>query len=153
MSSVVLECVELGSPNADYSVIWLHGLGANGHDFEPIVPELNLPDTSQIRFVFPHAPQMPVTINGGAVMPAWYDIRSMNFLDGQDEAGIRHSEQQLVALIEREIKRGVPSDHIVLAGFSQGGAIVLHAGLTCGRPVGGIMALSTYLALPEALAA
>ena len=152
MQMKTLECIELGSPNADYSIIWLHGLGANGHDFEPIVSELGLPADKAVRFIFPHAPQIAVTVNGGVVMPAWYDIRSMNFLDGQDEAGIRQSAQSLVGLIEREEQRGVASDHIVLAGFSQGGAIVLHTGLRYPKPLAGIMALSTYLPLDETLA-
>ena len=149
----MLDCIELGPSDAEYSVIWLHGLGANGHDFEAIVPELALPEGKKIRFVFPHAPSIPVTINSGVVMPAWYDIRAMDFLAGQDEAGIRRSEQQLVELIEREIERGVSSEHIVLAGFSQGGAIVLHTGLRYAKPLAGIMALSTYLPLDETVAA
>ena len=152
MQATLLDCVELGPDDAEYSVIWLHGLGANGHDFEPIVPELGLPPAIKIRFVFPHAPQRPVTINSGVVMPAWYDIRSMDFFAAQDEAGIRQSEQQLVELIEREVQRGVPTEKIVLAGFSQGGAIVLHTGLRYPRPLAGIMALSTYLPLDETVA-
>lgn len=153
MNSPLLDYIELGPDDANFSIIWLHGLGANGHDFEPIVPELNLPPDRKIRFVFPHAPQIPVTINSGVVMPAWYDIRSMDFLDGQDEAGIRRSEQQLIRLIEREIERGVHSEKIVLAGFSQGGAIVLHTGLRYPKKLAGIMALSTYLPLDETVAA
>lgn len=149
MTTKTLDCVELGPTHADYSIIWLHGLGANGHDFEPIVPDLALSTDKTVRFVFPHAPELAVTINGGAVMPAWYDIGAMDFVDGQDATGIRRSEQQLIALIEREVQLGVPSEHIVLAGFSQGGAIVLHTGLRYPQPLGGIMALSTYLPLDQ----
>ena len=152
MQAKHLECVELGPVDADYSIIWLHGLGANGHDFEPIVPELVLPADKKVRFVFPHAPQIPVTINSGAVMPAWYDIRCMDFLDRQDEAGIRQSEQQLLALIDRENQHGVKTENIVLAGFSQGGAIVLHTGLRYPQRLAGIMALSTYLPLDQSVA-
>ncbi|MDH5179195.1 MAG: alpha/beta hydrolase [Gammaproteobacteria bacterium] len=142
-----LECVEIGPKDADYSVIWLHGLGANGHDFEPIVPELNIPAQKKVRFVLPHAPSIPVTINSGVVMPAWYDIASMNFLDQQDELGIRVSESLVKQLIDREVTRGVPTDHIFLVGFSQGGAIALHTGLRYPQPLAGILALSTYLPL------
>ena len=137
MNLSILDCVELGPTDAVYSIIWLHGLGANGHDFEAIVPELQLPKDKQFRFVFPHAPKLPVTINNGVVMPAWYDIRSVDFLGGQDEVGIRHSEQQIIMLIEREMQRGVPSEHIILAGFSQGGAIALHTGLRYTKPLAG----------------
>lgn len=152
MNSHLLECIDIGPADANYSIIWLHGLGASGHDFEPIVPELDLPADKKLRFVFPHAPQIPVTINSGVLMPAWYDIRSMDYLAVQDEAGIRQSEQQLIRLIEREVQRGVDTARIVLAGFSQGGAIVLHTGLRYPRPLAGIMALSTYLPLDERVA-
>ena len=152
MSSDLLACVELGPDDAEYSVIWLHGLGANGHDFEPIVPELKLPTDKLVRFVFPHAPQQSVTINSGMVMPAWYDITSMDFFSRQDEAGIRRSEKHLQALIAREHGRGVPSERIILAGFSQGGAIALHTGLRYPHRLAGIMALSTYLPLDETVA-
>lgn len=130
-------------------VIWLHGLGADGHDFEPIVPELNLPSGHGIRFVFPHAPYMPVTINQGYVMRAWYDILSMEIAAEQDEAGIRQSAQLLERLIGEQIEQGIAADRIVLAGFSQGGAIVLHTGLRYEKRLAGIMALSTYLPLAE----
>ena len=146
-----LPCIEIGPSNADASIIWLHGLGADGHDFEPIVPELGLPASLKLRFIFPHAPSMPVTINNGMVMPAWYDIRAMQIDANTDEAGIRHSAQQLEDLIEREIERGVASERIILAGFSQGGAIVLHTGLRYPKPLAGIMALSTYLPLAHLL--
>lgn len=145
--SDLLECIELppaGKANA--AVIWLHGLGADGHDFPPIVPELQLPADHGIRFLFPHAPTRPVTINGGMVMRAWYDILSMDFERRADEAGVRASAEALAALIARERERGVPSERIVLAGFSQGGAIALHEGLRHPERLGGIIALSTYLA-------
>jgi phospholipase/carboxylesterase len=135
---------------AEATVIWLHGLGADGHDFEPIVPELGLPPTLRLRFVFPHAPVQPVTINGGLAMRAWYDITN----DGrQDAAGIRASQQRVEALIEREKSRGVAPARIVLAGFSQGGAIALHTGLRHPERLAGILALSTYLPLADTLAA
>jgi phospholipase/carboxylesterase len=132
------------------AVIWLHGLGADGHDFEPIVPELGMPAAAPgVRFVFPHAPLQPVTINGGAVMRAWYDVTG----DGrQDTAGIRASQVRLEALIARERARGVAASSIVLAGFSQGGAIALQAGLRHPERLAGILALSTYLPLPDTLA-
>ncbi|MDH5190965.1 MAG: alpha/beta hydrolase [Gammaproteobacteria bacterium] len=133
------------------SIIWLHGLGASGHDFEAIVPELNLPASLGLRFVFPHAPEIPVTINGGYVMPAWYDITSTEFIQEEDEAGICSSAQLLENLIASEIEQGVSEDRIILAGFSQGGAIVLHTGLRYAGRLAGIMALSTYLPLREKL--
>ncbi len=136
---------------AEAAVIWLHGLGADGHDFAPIVPELGLDDLS-VRFVFPHAPEQPVTINNGYVMPAWYDINSPDFGEQQDEVGMRRSEQQLQALIEHELEQGIHSERIVLAGFSQGGAMVLHTGLRYSRPLAGILALSTYLPLANKVA-
>ncbi len=136
---------------ADASVIWLHGLGADGHDFEPIVPELQLPADHRVRFIFPHAPIRPITINGGMEMRAWYDI-AMNGLERQvDEAGIRHSAAAVVALVDQEIESGIESQRIVLAGFSQGGVIALHLGLRYPHRLAGILALSTYLALPETL--
>ncbi len=143
----VPETVEIESASApDAAVIWLHGLGADGHDFEPIVPELRLPSQLRLRFVFPHAPLRPVTINMGMPMRAWYDILQMG--GGQeDEAGIRASQAQIQALIEQEKRRGVDARRIVLAGFSQGGAIVLQTGLRHPERLGGILALSTYLPL------
>ncbi len=131
------------------SVIWLHGLGASGHDFEPLIPELGLVDEHDVRFVLPHAPDRPVTINQGYVMPAWYDIVSMEITARQDEAGIRVSERLLCQLIERERSQGIPVNRIVLAGFSQGGAIVLHTALRYPERLAGVMALSTYLPLAE----
>ena len=135
------------------SVIWLHGLGADGHDFEPIVPELGLPDELPLRFVFPHAPVRPVTINGGIAMRAWYDIVSLDREGAQDEQGIRASADSLNALIERERERGIPYERIVVAGFSQGGAIALHAALRHREPLAGLLALSTWLPLGATLPA
>ena len=131
--------------DARFSVIWLHGLGADGHDFPPIVPALALPKKAAVRFVFPHAPQMPVTINGGMLMPAWYDIRDLDLANRHDEAGILASAEALVALIEHEVKRGVPAERIVLAGFSQGGAIASHVALRYPERLAGLVMLSTYL--------
>ena len=133
------------------SVIWLHGLGADGHDFEPIVPELRLPDTLPLRFVFPHAPVRPVTLNGGMAMRAWYDIISLDRNGPVDAAGINESSALLESLIVREEQRGIDPGRIVLAGFSQGGAIAINTVLRAGRKLAGLMALSTWLALPEAL--
>ena len=131
---------------ADATVIWLHGLGANGHDFEPIIPELNLPEKAGIRFIFPHAPSIPVTINGGYVMPAWYDILDMDFQGQVDEPGIRQSADAIQAFIDREMERGIASDRIIIAGFSQGGAVGYETALTCPTPLAGLLALSSYFA-------
>ncbi len=136
-----------------WAVIWLHGLGADGHDFEPIVPELVRPDWPAIRFVFPHAPIQPVTINGGMRMRSWYDILGFGPGTAQDEAGIRASIARVEQLLAREHARGIEAGHIFLAGFSQGGAIVLNAGLRHARRLAGIIALSTYLPLAEKLPA
>lgn len=143
--------VETGVHAPDASVIWLHGLGADGHDFEPIIPELRLDPGFNIRFVFPHAPMMPVTINQGFVMRAWYDIRSADIGAEADEKGIRASAVLLHDMIDAEIANGIAPERIVLAGFSQGGAIALHAGLRYEKKLAGIMALSTYLPLDESL--
>jgi phospholipase/carboxylesterase len=132
-----------------HAVIWLHGLGADGHDFEPIVPELVDRAWPALRFVFPNAPVRPVTINGGMPMRAWYDITGMEIAQRQDEAGMRASIDQLDELIAREVTRGVPTAQIFLAGFSQGGAIVLAGGLRHAARLGGIIALSTYLPMAE----
>jgi phospholipase/carboxylesterase len=142
--------IETG-PDPVGSIIWLHGLGADGHDFEPIVPELQLPATLPLRFVFPHAPVRPVTINGGMSMRAWYDIFSLDRGGPVDEDGIRASGEILNALIQRETERGIPAHRIVAAGFSQGGAIAMHAALRYPESLAGLMALSTYLPLPENL--
>ena len=144
----LLPCVEVEPREARViaraSVIWLHGLGADGHDFEPIVPVLQ---TRAVRYVFPHAPALAVTINGGYVMPAWYDIRSLDFddPDREDEAQIAESLRQIELLIARERLRGVPSDRIVLAGFSQGAAMAIHVGVRHAQPLAGLVALSGYL--------
>jgi len=144
------ETVEIGPPGpVDGSVIWLHGLGADGHDFEPIVPELGLDGVLDLRFVFPHAPVRPVTINGGYAMRAWYDILTLDRGGPQDEAGIRDSIAILGALIEREKERGVPSERITVAGFSQGGAIASATALSAPEPLAGLVALSTYLPLAD----
>jgi len=139
--------------NVAGSIIWLHGLGADGHDFEPVVPELALPDAPDLRFVFPHAPVRPVTLNGGMAMRAWYDIYSLDRNGPVDEAGIRQSAALLRALVEREHERGVPYERIVLAGFSQGGAIASHLALRFPEPLAGLMALSTYLPLQTSVEA
>jgi len=133
------------------ALVWLHGLGADGYDFLPIVPELALP--SATRFVFPHAPIRPVTINGGAPMRAWYDIYSFGPGGVEDEAGVRASAATVERLVAREAERGMARERIVVAGFSQGGAVALHAGLRSAEPLGGILALSTYLPLADRLAA
>ena len=135
--------------NPEGSVIWLHGLGADGHDFEPIVPELRLPAELSLRFVFPHAPVQAVTINGGMKMRSWYDIRSFDAEGRADRAGVLASSLALENLLVREIERGVPANKIVLAGFSQGGAVAMHTALQTEQPIAGLMALSTYMALPE----
>ena len=134
-------------------MIWLHGLGADGNDFAPIVPQLVDPAWPALRFVFPHAAVRPVTINGGMPMRAWYDIAAVDLVTRQDEAGIRASVAEVEALIGREHARGVSSEHIVLAGFSQGGAIALAAGLRHAQTLAGIIALSTYVPLHPTLAA
>ena len=141
------------APKPSAAVIWLHGLGADGNDFAGLVPELDLTGCPAIRFIFPHAPEIPVTINGGYGMPAWYDILGTDLISHQDAAGIRTSEKAITALIEREIARGIPASRIVLAGFSQGCAMALHTGLRFPRALAGIMALSGYLPLAEHFAA
>jgi phospholipase/carboxylesterase len=147
------EAIEIETGRApDAAVIWLHGLGADGHDFEPVVPELRLPPRLAVRFVFPHAPVRPVTINMGMPMRAWYDILQLGG-GTEDDAGIRASQALVEGLIERENSRGVQARRIVLAGFSQGGAIALQTGLRHPEPLGGILALSTYLPLAATLAA
>ena len=142
--------VESG-PEPLASVIWLHGLGADGHDFEPIVHELRLPDTLPLRFVFPHAPVRPVTLNGGMAMRAWYDIISLDRDGPVDAAGIGESSELLESLVAREEQRGIDPGRIVLAGFSQGGAIAINTVLRAGRKLAGLMALSTWLPLRETL--
>ncbi|HUG35325.1 MAG TPA: alpha/beta hydrolase [Candidatus Limnocylindrales bacterium] len=144
--------IETG-PSPTAAVVWMHGLGADGHDFEPIVPELGLPATPAIRFVFPHAPMRPVTVNQGYVMRAWYDIRIDNGVRREDEPGVRESQRAIEALVARERERGIPPGRIVLAGFSQGGAMALHTGLRAPDRLAGIMALSCSLPLAGQLAA
>ncbi len=147
----LLETIEVETGNnPTTSVIWLHGLGADGRDFEAIVPELDLP-AAAIRFVFPHAPMQPVTINAGMVMRAWYDV-SDAALRREDEAGVRASQARIEALMAREKQRGTNADRLVLAGFSQGGAIALHTGLRHRERLAGIMALSCYLPIVDKLA-
>jgi phospholipase/carboxylesterase len=150
----LLEAIEIetaASPTC--SIIWMHGLGADGHDFVDIVPELGLPARPGIRFVFPHAPMRPVTINAGYVMRAWYDIRDDGGTRREDPAGVRASQKSIEALLEREKVRGVPARSIVLAGFSQGGAMALHTALRYGERLAGIMALSCSLPLADTLGA
>jgi phospholipase/carboxylesterase len=147
-----LTYVELATgPDPAGTVIWMHGLGADGWDFVPIVRELPLPEGLALRFIFPHAPVRPVTINNGMAMRAWYDIAMSDIARLPDERGIRESQAAIEQLIRREAGRGVPSQRIVLAGFSQGGAIALQAGLRHASPLAGILALSTYLTLEESL--
>ncbi len=136
--------------NPAWSIIWLHGLGADGHDFAPIVPELVRPHWPALRFVFPHAPVRRVTINNGVPMRAWYDILSLDFRSRADAAGVADSVTKVEALIAREQERGMPPERILLAGFSQGGAITLAAGLARTQPLGGLVALSTYIPDPDA---
>jgi len=154
--TALLETIELETaPNPTAAVIWMHGLGADGNDFVPIVNEIDLSGAPGIRFIFPHAPTRPVTINNGYVMRAWYDI-SFGDLEGNtrkaDEKGVRESQAQIGQLIARENGRGIDASKIVLAGFSQGGAIALHTGLRYPETLAGVMALSTYLPLAESFA-
>jgi len=147
-----LPCVEIETNNAPTaSIIWLHGLGATNQDFVPVVPELRLPTSLGVRFIFPQAPSIPVTINGGMVMPAWYDILSMEIERKIDEAQIKASAQNIIELVEKEIQRGIASDHILLGGFSQGGAVVYEAALSYGKPLAGLFALSTYFATHQSI--
>jgi len=144
----MLDCVELQThPQPAASVIWLHGLGADGYDFVPVVKELESLGAPAARYVFPHAPQIAVTINGGYVMRAWYDILGTDLVRREDEAGLRRSQAQVEQLIAREVERGTPRSRIVLAGFSQGGAVTLQTGLRQAAPLAGLIALSSYLPL------
>ncbi len=149
----LLPVIELSTGHEPVAtVIWLHGLGADGNDFVPVVKELALPPERAVRFVFPHAPMRPVTINAGYVMRAWYDILALDSLERRvDETGIRASQAAIEALIEKERERGMPAARVVLAGFSQGGAIALQTGLRHGERLLGILALSTYLPLADSL--
>ncbi len=154
MSAHRLETIEL-EPRApaDAVVVWMHGLGADGHDFESLVPELRLPATASVRFVFPHAPVRPVTINGGQRMRAWYDIAGFDRGARQDEAGIRESAEAIGVLVRRERERGIPAERVLVAGFSQGGAMALFTALRWPERLGGVIALSTYLPIADTLAA
>lgn len=137
--------------NPDSAVIWLHGLGANGNDFAPIIPQLDLPDRLAIRFIFPHAPLRPITINQGYEMPGWYDVVSHDIVSGEDEQGIVQTSQTISQMCQQQEALGITSNRIILAGFSQGGAIALHCGTRYPNPLAGIMALSTYLPLQASL--
>ncbi len=149
----LLPCVEIEPPApATAAVIWLHGLGANGHDFEPVVPHLGLPETLAVRFVFPHAPEIPVTINNGYVMPAWYDILVMDLGREVDADQLRSSAAAVGQLIEREKARGIPSERIIIAGFSQGGAVGYELALSWPERLGGLVTLSTYFPTAESVA-
>ena len=148
----LLPAIEIETaPKPDASVIWLHGLGDTGDGWSQVVPGLALPKSMRVRFVFPHAPKMAVAINNGYVMPAWYDIREANLSERADVAGVQRSQAQLVALMARENARGVDDARIVLAGFSQGGAVALYTGLRHPKRIAGIVALSTYLVSANAL--
>lgn len=153
MGADICETVEIPAAGEHrWTVLWLHGLGADGHDFEPIVPELRLPEGHGARFVFPHAPQRPVTINGGVRMRAWYDIAGFDMTAREDEAGLLDATRRVEALLARENERGVADERIVLAGFSQGGAVALFAGLRHAARLAGIVALSAYLPFASRLA-
>lgn len=153
-NDALLDCVivEHNPKNlpVNHTVIWLHGLGASGNDFEPIVPELGLGDLA-VRFVFPHAPRIPITVNGGYVMPAWYDILEMSLDRKVDVTQIEASARAIEKLIEREMVSGVPSQNIIIAGFSQGGAVAYHTVLTSKHKLGGLLALSTYFATKDSI--
>ncbi|WP_435104305.1 alpha/beta hydrolase [Arhodomonas sp. AD133] len=152
MSEELLDTVEVGGDDdAGASVIWLHGLGADGHDFEPIVPELRLPAGTAVRFIFPHAPVRPVTLNAGMAMRAWYDLYGLDESMREDAEGLAESARHVEALIGRERERGVPAERIVLAGFSQGGAVALHTALRHPERLAGLMGLSTYLPVRDRL--
>lgn len=153
MNEQFLPCVEV-NPTAtpDACVIWLHGLGDSGHGFAPIVPELKLPDSFAVKFIFPHAPERPITINGGMRMRAWYDIKSMDFESRADLDGVKASAEQVEQLIQAQIDSGIPANRIVLAGFSQGGVIALHIAPRFKHQFAGVLALSTYMCEPTLLA-
>lgn len=147
-----LSCIEvLTGKEPTASVIWLHGLGADGSDFEAIVPELNLAPNLAIRFIFPNAARIPVTVNGGIVMPAWYDILDMSIDRKVDTKQLNQSADDIIALVEQEIAKGIPSERIILAGFSQGGAVAYQAALSYHQPFAGLLAMSTYLATADTI--
>lgn len=147
LDSIIIETRK----HPDAAVIWLHGLGADGNDFVPIIDQLQLPSHYAIRFIFPNAPLRPITINQGYQMPGWYDISSLSIVDQEDESGIKESSEILKQICESQEADGIESSRIIVAGFSQGGAIALHCGCRYPRPLGGIMALSTYMPLPDQL--
>lgn len=148
----LLSAIELESgAHPTHTILWMHGLGADGNDFVPVVDELELPPDTRIRFIFPHAPRRSVSINDGVVMRAWYDILNLNFSQPEDETGLRNSQQAIEALLDREKQRGIAPERIVLAGFSQGGAMALQTGLRYPEKLAGIMALSCYLPLQQTL--
>lgn len=151
--SQTVKTIELvqGSGEVQHAIIWLHGLGASANDFPPIVPELGLNTVRAIRFIFPQAPNRPITINGGMWMPAWYDIKGANIEDKQDRIGMGQSQVLLEDLIQQQIDMGIPSSNIIIAGFSQGGAVVYHTGLRSKHKLAGMLALSTYLPFAEQL--
>lgn len=154
MTAQTLESVIINSgENPNHTIIWLHGLGADGHDFEPVVPELKLPPSLPVKFIFPHAPVRPITLNAGMAMRGWYDLKSLELdRSKQDPDGVRESSDQILELIQTEIEHGTPAENIILAGFSQGGAIALFTALTGPIKLAGVMGLSTYLPLvPEDL--
>jgi len=140
--------IETGE-NPTAAVIWLHGLGASGHDFEPVVPELGLPEDTAVRFIFPHAPNLPVTINGGMSMPAWYDIKAMDIDRVVDTEQLRASADAVAKLVEQQKEKGIPPERIIIAGFSQGGAVAYELGLSYPERFGGVLALSTYFATAD----
>ncbi|MCL7929529.1 alpha/beta hydrolase [Halomonas llamarensis] len=139
-----------GQP-ADACVFILHGLGADGHDFEPLVPALPLPENANVRFIMPHAPRLPVTVNGGMIMPAWYDLLAMDLGRRVDEVQLKKSAERIQALIEEQIDQGIDSRRIIMAGFSQGGAVAYHAALSFSQPLGGLLAMSTYFATADSI--
>jgi len=148
----LLECVETETgPAPEHAVIWLHGLGADGNDFAPIVPQLRSAQSRAVRFVFPHAPVRPVTVNGGMAMRAWYDIAGFEIARDQDSEGIAQSMRQVTRLVEREFERGIASENLLLAGFSQGGALALRTALSARHRLAGTIALSCYLLEASAL--
>lgn len=152
MTQQLLPFVEHNPASApDACVIWLHGLGDSGHGFAPIVPELKLPETMSVRFIFPHAPERPVTINGGMRMRAWYDIKSLDMNSRADLDGVIESANQVEKLIQSQIEQGIPASRIVLAGFSQGGVISLHLAPRFNQKLAGVLALSTYMCEPDRL--
>lgn len=145
MNALLESIIKEPKQPANSCVIWLHGLGADGHDFEGILPELGLPETHGIRFIFPHAPMRPITINQHEIMRGWYDIYDLGSLDREDTKGIEDSRSRIEQLLQEQIRQGIPSNRIVLAGFSQGGVIAMYLGLTYSQPICGIIGLSTYL--------